>query len=242
MVDCKYIIISNERIASGIWSMCLKGDTTALKAPGQFVNILLPKLYLRRPISVCDWTDGELRIVYKVVGEGTEYMSHLQAGGQLDILTGLGNGYDMTSAGDTPLLIGGGVGVPPLLGLAKHLRQNGKHVQVVLGFNTREDVILADEFAQIGCEVEVVTMDGSCGKKGLVTDALDKQYSYFYTCGPMPMLRALAGQLKGEGQMSLEARMGCGFGICMGCTIETKNGPMRVCKEGPVFFKDELIW
>lgn len=242
MNNRKYIIVTNEQIAADIWNMRLQGNTEDISMPGQFVNIQLPGLYLRRPISVCDWSENELRIVYKVVGEGTAYMSRLLPGAQLDILTGLGNGYDMLLSGENPLLVGGGVGVPPLYGLAKRLRQSGKKVQVVLGFNTQKDVILADEFARIGCEVQVVTMDGSCGQKGLVTDALPEEYSYFYTCGPLPMLRALAGRLDQDGQMSLEARMGCGFGICVGCTIETKNGPQRVCKEGPVFFKRDLIW
>lgn len=241
MNNGKYIVVANEQIASGIWSMRLKGDTGSISAPGQFVDILLPELYLRRPISVCDWNENELRLIYKVVGEGTNKMSRLSIGTSLDILIGLGNGYDTQLAGDCPLLIGGGVGVPPLFGLAKRLRQMGKDVQVVLGFNSREDVILADEFANLGCDVRVVTMDGSCGSKGLVTEFLPVSYSYFYACGPMPMLKALANQLLQEGQISLEARMGCGFGICVGCTIQTKKGPQRVCKEGPVFRSSELI-
>lgn len=240
MTQTQYIVTCNEQIASGIWSMRLRGNTAAITAAGQFVNLQLPGLFLRRPISVCDWSEDEMRIVYKVVGEGTRYMSRIEVGASMNVLTGLGNGYDIRPCGDSPLLIGGGVGVPPLLGLAKRLRMSGKAPQVLLGFNSDKDVILADEFTRLGCTVQVATMDGSCGIRGLVTDVIPNHYSYYYTCGPLPMLRALLAQMTQDGQLSLEARMGCGFGVCMGCTIQTQYGPQRVCKEGPVFRNTEL--
>ena len=227
-------IQSNEQIAKNVYRMQLGGDTTDI-LPGQFVNIRVQGQFLRRPISVCNITDGVLTIIYKVVGVGTEAMSHLPVGTQLDILTVLGNGYDLTQAGNTPLLVGGGVGVPPMYMLARQLRELGKNVRVVLGFNTKDEVFYEEEFRALGCDVTVTTVDGSHGVKGFVTNALDGQQSYYYTCGPLPMIKALLQAAGTHGEVSMEERMGCGFGACMGCTIQTTQGPKRVCKEGPVF-------
>jgi len=227
-------IQSNEQIATRVYRMQLAGDTTDI-LPGQFVNIRVEGQFLRRPISVCDATDGLLTIIYKVVGVGTEAMSHLTAGTTLDVLTGLGNGYDLSKAGDNPLLVGGGVGVPPMYMLARKLREEGKNVRVVLGFNTQDEVFYEEEFRALGCDITVTTVDGSHGVKGFVTNAFDQQQSYYYSCGPLPMLKALISALGTNGEVSMEERMGCGFGACMGCTIQTTNGPKRVCKEGPVF-------
>ena len=227
-------IKSNEQIAKNVYRMLLAGDTTGI-LPGQFVNIRVAGQFLRRPISVCNITDGLLTIIYKVVGVGTEAMSHLLAGTQLDVLTVLGNGYDLSKAGDQPLLVGGGVGVPPMYMLARQLREMGKNVKVILGFNTKDEVFYEDEFRALGCDVTVTTVDGSHGVKGFVTNAVDGQQSYYYTCGPLPMIKALLQALGTHGEVSMEERMGCGFGACMGCTIQTTIGPKRVCKEGPVF-------
>ena len=227
-------IKSNERIAKNVYRMLLAGDTTGI-LPGQFVNIRVAGHFLRRPISVCNITEGLLTIIYKVVGVGTEAMSHLPVGTELDVLTILGNGYDLTKAGDQPLLVGGGVGVPPMYMLARQLREMGKEVKVILGFNTQDEVFYEDEFRALGCDVIVTTVDGSHGVKGFVTNAMDGQQSYYYTCGPLPMIKALIQALGTHGEVSMEERMGCGFGACMGCTIQTTIGPKRVCKEGPVF-------
>ena len=235
----KWHIERNERIAEKVWRMVLRGDTTGV-VPGQFVEIAVPGCYLRRPISVSDIEGELLTIIYKIVGAGTAAMAKMQAGETLDILSGLGNGYDLEKAPDDVLLIGGGVGVPPLIYLAKQLRAQGKHVRVVMGFNTRQEVFAEESFAALGCEVEVCTMDGSYGQQGVVTDRIEKPAPYYYACGPMPMLRAIAKTVGTHGQMSMEERMGCGVGICVGCSIETKNGVKRVCKEGPVFNVDEL--
>jgi dihydroorotate dehydrogenase electron transfer subunit len=210
--------------------------------PGGFVNIRLDGLYLRRPISVFDSEPGRLTILYKVVGRGTEQMKDLEPGAQLDVLTGLGNGYDLSKAGDRPLLLGGGVGVPPLYLLAKKLRAEGKTVTAVLGFNTAAEVFAEEEFRALGCSVTVTTADGSYGVKGFVTDALPQEYSYFYTCGPEPMLRAVYRAVKTSGQFSFEERMGCGFGACMGCSCKTITGYKRICREGPVLEKEEIMW
>ena len=239
MKQSKWDIVRNERIAEKVWRMVLRGDTTGI-VPGQFVEIAVPGCYLRRPISVSDIEGELLTIIYKIVGAGTAAMAKMQAGETLDILSGLGNGYDLGKAPDDVLLIGGGVGVPPLIYLAKQLRAQGKHVRVVMGFNTRQEVFAEESFAALGCEVEVCTMDGSYGKQGVVTDRIEKPAPYYYACGPMPMLRAIAKTVGTHGQMSMEERMGCGVGICVGCSIETKNGVKRVCKEGPVFNVDEL--
>ena len=234
MKQLTFEIQSNEQIAKNVYRMQLGGDTTGI-LPGQFVNIRVADQFLRRPISVCNIADGILTIIYKVVGVGTEAMSHLPVGTQLDVLTVLGNGYDLSKAGDKPLLVGGGVGVPPMYMLARQLREMGKAVRVILGFNTKEEVFYEEEFRALGCDVTVTTVDGSHGVKGFVTNALDGQQSYYYTCGPLPMIKALLQAAGTHGEVSMEERMGCGFGACMGCTIQTTQGPKRVCKEGPVF-------
>ena len=233
-------IKSNEQIAKNVYRMQLCGDTTGI-LPGQFVNIRVQGQFLRRPISVCNVepslnnAEPLLTIIYKVVGVGTEAMSHLPVGTQLDVLTLLGNGYDLSKAGDAPLLVGGGVGVPPMYMLARQLREAGKKVRVILGFNTQDEVFYEEEFRALGCDVTVTTVDGSHGVKGFVTNALDGKQSYYYTCGPLPMIKALLQAAGTNGEVSMEERMGCGFGACMGCTIQTTQGPKRVCKEGPVF-------
>ena len=233
-------IQSNDCIAKNVYRMQLAGNTEGI-LPGQFVNIRVEGQFLRRPISVCNIADGILTIIYKVVGVGTEAMSHLPIGTQLDVLTVLGNGYDLSKAGDAPLLVGGGVGVPPMYMLARQLREMGKKVRVILGFNTKDEVFYEEEFRALGCEVVVTTVDGSHGVKGFVTNALDGQQSYYYTCGPLPMIKALLQAAGTNGEVSMEERMGCGFGACMGCTIQTTQGPKRVCKEGPVFPAKYLI-
>ena len=233
-------IKSNEQIAKNVYRMQLGGDTAGI-LPGQFVNIRVEGQFLRRPISVCNIADGILTVIYKVVGVGTEAMSHLPIGTQLDVLTILGNGYDLSKAGDEPLLVGGGVGVPPMYMLARQLREMGKEVKVILGFNTQDEVFYEEEFRALGCDVTVTTVDGSHGVKGFVTNAMDGQQSYYYTCGPLPMIKALINTLGTKGEVSMEERMGCGFGACMGCTIQTSIGPKRVCKEGPVFAAEVLI-
>lgn len=239
MKQLQYTILTNEVLTPLVWKMVLEGDTEGIR-PGQFVEIRLPGLFLRRPISVCDVEGDRLTIIYKVVGKGTADMSAMRPGLSLDVLTCLGNGYDLSLAGDAPLLLGGGVGVPPLYMLAKRLRAAGKLVNVVLGFNTASEVFYAEEFRALGCNVQVTTADGSFGTKGFVTDALPGHISYFYACGPLPMLRAIDRACKSEGEMSYEERMGCGFGVCVGCTVQTVNGPKRVCKDGPVFKKGEI--
>lgn len=235
-------VIENTKLTENVYKMCIKGDTSEITAPGQFVNIKLDGHFLRRPISVCDCEGDVLTIIYKVVGKGTEIMARL-SGGKLDVLTGLGNGYDLSKCGDAPLLLGGGVGVPPLYMLAKKLIENGKKVTVVLGFNTKNEVFYEQEFKRLGAEVYVTTVDGSYGIKGFVTDAAkDLNYSYFYTCGPEPMLKAVYSSLTSLGQFSFEERMGCGFGACMGCSCKTVTGYKRICKEGPVLEKEEILW
>lgn len=240
-----YTILSNEPLTPSVRRMVLEGDTQYLTAPGQFVNLALEGRYLRRPISVCDWDERTLTLIYKVVGEGTAQMSHLAPGATLDLLTGLGNGFAMDVSATRPLVVGGGVGVPPLYGLAKRLLAVGKPVVAVLGFNTASEVFYADAFRALGAEVCVATADGSAGTRGFVTDVLAANgidYDYFYACGPLPMLRALCEATSVEGQLSFEERMGCGFGGCMGCTCKTKNGNKRICKEGPVLRKEEILW
>lgn len=243
MQTAVFVLLSNELIASRVYKMRLRGATDGIRA-GQFVDIAVPGQFLRRPISVCDVEGDVLTLIYKVVGDGTRKMSQLQAGAMLNVLTCLGNGYNLAKAGNKPLLVGGGVGVPPLYYLAKQLRAAGKTVRVILGFNTREEVFFEDEFRQLGCEVQVTTADGSYGIKGFVTAALptegESEGSYYYACGPLPMLRALVQAAGTNGEVSMEERMGCGFGICVGCSIQTKTGIKRVCKEGPVFRVDEL--
>ena len=238
-----FTITENVALTKTVYRMRLAGDTSDITASGQFVNILLDGFYLRRPISVCDSADGLLTIVYKVVGKGTEKMSAMQVGENLDILTGLGNGYDLSEAGDAPLLIGGGVGVPPMYLLAKKLIAEGKKVSVILGFNTKDEIFYENEFKALGANVTVATADGSYGVKGFVTDAMkDIAYSYFYTCGPEPMLKAVWKTSNTSGQFSFEERMGCGFGACMGCSCKTLVGNKRICKDGPVLRKEEILW
>ena len=235
-------IRSNEALTREVYRMVLTGDTSAITAPGQFVEIALPGKFLRRPISVCDWTENTLTLIYKVVGQGTEQMASLPGGTKLDILTGLGNGYDLTKSGDNPVLVGGGVGVPPLYALCKALLLQGKKPSVVLGFNKESEIFLFDEFRALGVPTFIATADGSVGTKGFVTDVLNTlDYSYFYSCGPMPMFRAMEQVVKASGQYSFEERMGCGFGACMGCSIQTKSGAKRVCKDGPVFIREEVF-
>ena len=235
-------ITENSPVTESVWRMRLGAPGLEEQKPGGFVNIRLDGLYLRRPISVFDSETGRLTILYKVVGRGTEQMKDLEPGAQLDVLTGLGNGYDLSKAGDRPLLLGGGVGVPPLYLLAKKLRAEGKTVTAVLGFNTAAEVFAEEEFRALGCSVTVTTADGSYGVKGFVTDALPQEYSYFYTCGPEPMLRAVYRAVKTSGQFSFEERMGCGFGACMGCSCKTITGYKRICREGPVLEKEEIMW
>ena len=235
-------ILSNEALTDSVYKMVLGGDTSAITASGQFVNIQLSGKFLRRPISVCDYDGETLTIVYKVVGHGTEQMAAMKAGEKLDILTGLGNGYDLTVSGEHPVLLGGGVGVPPMYNLAKKLVAEGKTVSVILGFNTKSEIFYEEEFKALGCDVCVTTVDGSYGVKGFVTDALPANYTYFYTCGPEPMLKAVYRATNTSGQMSFEERMGCGFGACMGCSCKTLTGYKRICKEGPVMRKEEILW
>ena len=242
MKDCVFYVKSNKKIAKNVFEAVLSGDTGEIKNPGQFVNVKLEGLFLRRPISVCDVKDGKLTLIYKTVGKGTEQMSEMKKGDTIDVLTGLGNGYDTGVSGDRPLLIGGGVGVPPLYYLAKKLISEGKTVSVVLGFNTEDEIFYRKKFEKLGCRVTVATADGSYGVKGFVTDALPDDYSYFYCCGPMPMLKAVYGKTRSSGQFSFEERMGCGFGACMGCSCRTVTGYKRICKDGPVFKKEEILW
>jgi len=237
-----FTIKENKALTDTTWKMILEGDTSAITAPGQFVNIQLDGLFLRRPISVCDYDESTLTIIYKVVGKGTEQMSAMQAGQELDILTGLGNGYDLSLTGQKPLLIGGGVGVPPMYNLAKKLLAEGKVVSVILGFNTKDEIFYEDEFKSLGCAVTVTTVDGSYGVKGFVTNAMDCEYTHFCACGPEPMLKAIYKASTTSGQMSFEERMGCGFGACMGCSCKTLTGYKRICKDGPVMKKEEILW
>ncbi len=242
MIKSYYKVESNEKIAKSVYKMVLSGDTSAVTRPGQFINIKVPDKYLRRPISVCDFDGDSVTVIYKVVGEGTKIMSEMEKGISLDVLTGLGNGFDAGKSGDRPLLIGGGVGVPPLYNLAKKLKDEGKTVTVILGFNTSDEVFLKEEFEKIAT-VYLTTADGSEGQKGFVTDAMDGiDYDYIYTCGPQAMLRAVYDKANTGGQFSFEERMGCGFGACMGCSCKTKYGAKRICKDGPVLEKEEIIW
>ena len=242
MKQSLFTVAGNVPLTSNVYKMVLKGDVSDITSPGQFINIKLEGFFLRRPISVCDKTDSSVTIIYKVVGNGTEKMSAMQNGEKLDILTGLGNGYDTSVSGGAPVLLGGGVGVPPLYLLAKKLLAEGKKVSVVLGFNTASEVFYEDEFKALGCNVTVATADGTRGVKGFVTDALPENYTYFYTCGPEPMLKAVYNKTITSGQMSFEERMGCGFGACMGCSCETLAGNKRICRDGPVMRKEEILW
>lgn len=236
-------IIGNKKIADRTYCMTLEGDTSAITKPGQFINIRLEGFFLRRPISVCDCDGEKLTIIYKVVGDGTLKMSEMTVGEMLDVLSGLGNGYDTSKSGEAPVLIGGGVGVPPMYMLCKKLVCEGKKVRVILGFNSESEIFGVEEFKALGAEVFVTTVDGSVGTKGFVTDVLKNlDYTYFYTCGPMPMFKAIEHTAKTSGQYSFEERMGCGFGACMGCSCKTKYGNKRICKDGPVLEREEIIW
>ncbi len=239
-----FTIISNENLTENVYKMVLSGDISAIERPGQFVNIAIDELFLRRPISVCDAEDGKLTIIYKAVGKGTERLAAMDSGVVLDILTGLGNGYFTDFCEKSALLIGGGVGVPPLYKLAKDLLKEGKKVTVVLGFNKADEIFYYEEFKALGVNVLVSTVDGSFGVKGFVTDAIKEvgEYDYVYTCGPLPMLKAVYNSTTTDGSYSFEERMGCGFGACMGCTCKTKNGYKRICKDGPVLFREDIIW
>jgi len=248
MIQNTFTVCSNRALTDSVYRMVLEGPLEgAITAPGQFVNLKLPGYYLRPPISVCDWTDDTLTLIYKVVGHGTEAMAATPVGESFDLLAGLGNGFDPSLSGDTPLLVGGGVGIPPLYGLCKALLAEGKTPGVILGFNTAEEIFLQEDFETLlegtGGSVCVTTVDGSAGTKGFVTDVMKGlDYSFFYTCGPMPMFRAIESVAATSGQYSFEERMGCGFGACMGCSIQTKNGNKRVCKDGPVLMREEIIW
>ncbi len=245
MKQTVFEIVSNRPLTESVYEMTLSGDTSAITRPGQFVELSLEGYFLRRPISVCNYDEGTLTLIYKVVGKGTAQMATLAAGTKIDTLTGLGNGFDTSVEHNHALLVGGGVGVPPLYRLARNLVAEGKQVTVVLGFNTAAEIFYREQFEALGVNVVVATADGSVGVKGFVTDAIKQQVTgadYFFSCGPLPMLRALTQSLDIAGQISLEERMGCGFGICMGCSIQTVSGAKRVCKEGPVFRKEEILW
>ena len=243
MKDVLFKIISNVCIAKNTYECVLEGDTSAITAPGQFVNLKLDGFYLRRPISVCDSSEGRLTIIYKVVGDGTERMAATAPGAEWLTLTGLGNGYDLDKSGDRPLLIGGGAGVPPMYMLCKKLISEGKAPTVILGFNTADEVFYKEKFTNLGAKVIVATADGTVGVRGFVTDAMPMcEYTYFYTCGPEPMLKAIYDKSETSGQFSFEERMGCGFGACMGCSCKTKYGNKRICRDGPVLIKEEIIW
>ena len=245
MKQTVFEIVTNRPLTESVYEMTLTGDTTAITRPGQFVELSLEGYFLRRPISVCNYNEGTLTLIYKIVGKGTAQMATLAAGTKIDTLTGLGNGFDTTVEHNHALLVGGGVGVPPLYRLARNLIAEGKKVSVVLGFNTAAEIFYREQFEALGADVVVATADGSVGVKGFVTDAIAQSgidADYFFSCGPLPMLRALTNALAIPGQISLEERMGCGFGICMGCSIQTVSGAKRVCKEGPVFRKEEILW
>lgn len=236
-----YKILSNKPLTKDVYKMVLEGDTHYITAPGQFINICLDGRFLRRPISVCDYGESTVTVIYKIVGVGTEQLSEMKSGEILDCLTGLGNGYDISKS-KTPLVIGGGVGVPPMYNLTKCLLADGQKPTVILGFNTKSEIFYENEFKELGAEVIVATADGSYGVKGFVTDAMPTDYDYFYACGPLPMLRAVDAAAKTSGQFSFEERMGCGFGACMGCSCKTKYGAKRICKDGPVLVREEIIW
>ena len=248
MIQNTFTVCSNRALTDTVYRMVLEGPLEgSITAPGQFVNLKLPGYYLRRPISVCEWTEDTVTLIYKVVGHGTEAMAATPVGESFDLLAGLGNGFNTALSGDAPLLIGGGVGIPPLFGLCKALLAEGKSPSVILGFNTAEEIFLKEEFEELlkdtDGNVYVTTVDGSAGTKGFVTDVMkDLDYTFFYTCGPMPMFRAIESVAKTSGQYSFEERMGCGFGACMGCSIQTKNGNKRVCKDGPVLMREEILW
>ena len=242
MNDTIFTILSQRKLTENVFELKLNGDTSRITRPGQFVNLRLEGLYLRRPISVCDLEGETLTLVYKLVGRGTLLLSQMRPGQTLPVLTGLGNGYDLRLAGERPLLIGGGVGVPPLYLLARRLREAGKPVSVILGFNTAAEAFYADRFLALGCTVSLTTVDGSLGQRGFVTAAIPADYTHVYTCGPEPMLKAVYRSIRTGGSFSFEKRMGCGFGACMGCSCRTITGYKRICREGPVLQKEEILW
>ena len=245
MKQSRFLLTQTRPLTADTYELTLSGDTSAITAPGQFVNLELPGKFLRRPISVCDWTDDTLRLLVKVVGDGTHTLTHAVPGTDWDVLSGLGNGFDASLGGAHPVLVGGGIGTAPLYGLARRMVQEGAVPTVILGFRTAADVLYEQEFAALGCPVQVTTEDGTAGLRGFVTDALNRLAGqpYVFACGPLPMLKAVhALPILSGGQFSFEARMGCGFGACMGCTIPTKDGYKRVCKDGPIFFREEIVW
>ena len=237
-----FTVAGNEPLTGKVHRLILRGDCTAIRAPGQFVTLSLPGFFLRRPFSLCDWTEDSLTLLVEKAGKGTDHLLSLPLGTELDALTGLGNGFDLSAAGDSPLLIGGGTGLSPLYALTKALLARGIFPTVILGFNTKADVFYESEFRALGCQVLVTTADGSYGIPGFVTEAMDRPHSSFYACGPEAMLRAVCDRSPMGGQISLDRRMGCGFGACMGCTVMTRSGPRRICKDGPVLKKEELLW
>ena len=236
-------IVSNRNLAPNVYEMVLRGSSTGDCTPGRFVQLKMDSFYLRRPISVCDAEEGKLTLVYKTVGRGTEAMAQYESGKRIDVLTGLGNGYDLDKSGDRPLLIGGGAGVPPMYLLTRRLLAQGKQPTVILGFNKAEEIFYEEQFRALGIKTIIATADGSVGVKGFVTDAMEGlDYTYTYACGPEPMLKAVYNRAATSGEYSFEERMGCGFGVCMGCTCETKYGNKRICKDGPVLTKEEIVW
>ena len=242
MKEVTYTVAENTPLTADVWCMRLTGDTSAITAPGQFLELRLPGFFLRRPLSICDWDESGVTLLYKVVGGGTDWLRRCGAGQQIDALTGLGNGFDLAACGPVTALVGGGIGIAPLYGLARRLLAAEKAPVAVLGYNTAAEMFWQEEFRAMGMDVIAATADGSCGVQGFVTDVLPETYDTLCACGPTPMLKALAKTATGRAFFSLEARMGCGFGACMGCTIETTEGPKRVCREGPVFRKEELVW
>ena len=245
MKNVVYTVRSSRRLTGDVYEVVLSGDTSAITRPGQFVNLDLPGFFLRRPISVCDWDENTLTLLVKIAGKGTDMLVHLAEGTQLDTLSGLGNGFDASIAGENPILVGGGIGIAPIYGLARRMRQEGDTPLVALGFRSAAESFYIDKFRALGCEVMVATEDGSLGTRGFVTDLVKSvpERDYILTCGPLPMLKALHAlpQLR-DGQFSFEARMGCGFGACVGCTVPTKDGYKRVCKDGPILYQEEIVW
>ena len=237
-----YRVEYNRALTADVWELRLSGDTSALTAPGQFINIKLAGFFLRRPLSVCDWDGRGITVIYKMVGGGTAALSDVEPGQDLDILCGLGNGFDVSKCGRRTLVIGGGAGVPPMYGLAKALLAAGKTPVAILGFNKKEEIFYEDQFRALGVETAVATVDGSYGQKGFVTGALPEAYDFYCACGPLPMLKAVYDAAPTSGLLSFEERMGCGFGACMGCSCETKYGVKRICKDGPVLEKEEILW
>ncbi|MBO5672369.1 MAG: dihydroorotate dehydrogenase electron transfer subunit [Alistipes sp.] len=240
-----YTIVSNTPLTPVVYRMVLEGDTQYITHSGEFINIELSGKFLRRPISIADYDERTITIIYKVVGRGTEQMKQMQAGEVLDILTGLGNGFSTDNDAKRPLLVGGGVGVPPMYNLCKRLLSEGKKPMVILGFNTASEIFYAEEFRALGVDVYISTADGSEGTKGFVTDVIREkalEFDYLYTCGPLPMLKALYDATESPAEFSFEERMGCGFGACMGCSCKTKYGNKRICKDGPVLKREEIIW